>query len=61
MSNDSFLKKLTGFTPESSGLDRDQLMFAAGQASARKGQLRQPKKTTKCESACAECNIMPVR
>jgi hypothetical protein len=35
MSDDSFLKKLKGFTPESSGLDRDSLMFAAGQASAR--------------------------
>jgi hypothetical protein len=35
MSDDSFLKKLKGFTPESSGLDRDLLMFAAGQASAR--------------------------
>ena len=35
MSDDSFMKKLKGFTPESSGLDRDLLMFAAGQGSAR--------------------------
>ncbi len=35
MSEDSFLKKLKGFTPDSSGMNRDFLMFAAGQASAR--------------------------
>lgn len=35
MSDDPFLERLSGFTPDAAGLDRDALLFAAGRASAR--------------------------
>jgi hypothetical protein len=35
MSDDAFTKQLSRFTPDAGGLDRDQMLFAAGRASAR--------------------------
>jgi len=35
MSDDPLIKRLSQFTPDGSGLDRDGLLFAAGRASAR--------------------------
>ena len=35
MSNDPLADRLSQFTPDGSGLDRDALLFAAGRASAR--------------------------
>lgn len=32
--SERFLERLSGFTPDASGLDRDALLFAAGRASA---------------------------
>src|SRR5438034_2260927 len=38
LTRDPLLGKLAQFTPRSSSLDRDALLFAAGKASARKGR-----------------------